>query len=639
MAFCGNAVAADVRLAGDFGRKLEACYRGSVRTADAKRFTDAFATQTETTLWQTEFWGKWMHAAVPLAVYFGDEELKRKISASADAMRSHQLADGYLGNYAPEARAGYRTWDLWGAKYTLLGFLFEHDLTGNPKALEACARLVDYTFGEIKARKLDLCRTGSHMGMATLSMLEPLVKLYDRTGEKRYRDAIDIVLHEMNGCEKGPFLVDKALAGVHVSDRFPLHEKWWWVDNGMKAYEMMSCYQGLFEYWKGMRDEGRGMSKKSDAVFDACVATANDILAREIGIIGSGGIMECWCHFQEHEGRYITGATETCITTTWMRLLASLLRETDDAAYADALESAAYNAFSAAMKRDGTGWVQYLPENGRRGEGNLQCGMGSSCCIVNGPRGYLALMDALAVERKDGVDLNLYLASEATVKTPAGAAKLVVSGDFPHGDEVKVRLENVESPKSSAAVVRPSSFVQAKSPCDGSEWALRLRIPAYCRKPTAKVNGEAVADVKAGGYLALRRAWKAGDEIVLTLDQPFKMVFKNRRVAFVKGCVVLARADKFNDGPIEEPILYPPEKVPEFAPIASPDGVGMAYSAKLLLGEYTCDKKLRGERSVGFSDWASAADKWGERCAVWLPIPENPEYELSHSSKAGADAP
>ena len=58
----------DVRLKGYLGKRLDAMIANHVAGQDVDYITAPFMEKTETKgWWQTEFWGKWMHSAVPYA--------------------------------------------------------------------------------------------------------------------------------------------------------------------------------------------------------------------------------------------------------------------------------------------------------------------------------------------------------------------------------------------------------------------------------------------------------------------------------------------------------------------------------------------------------------------------------------------
>ena len=60
----------NVRLKGYLGERLDAMVRNHVVAQDVDYVTAPFMEKTETKRWwQTEFWGKWMHSAVPYAKY------------------------------------------------------------------------------------------------------------------------------------------------------------------------------------------------------------------------------------------------------------------------------------------------------------------------------------------------------------------------------------------------------------------------------------------------------------------------------------------------------------------------------------------------------------------------------------------
>ena len=67
----------DVRLKGPLGERLDAMIERHVIGTDVDYITAPFQEKTETKgWWQTEFWGKYMHAAMPYLQYSGSAKLK-----------------------------------------------------------------------------------------------------------------------------------------------------------------------------------------------------------------------------------------------------------------------------------------------------------------------------------------------------------------------------------------------------------------------------------------------------------------------------------------------------------------------------------------------------------------------------------
>ena len=128
-AFAENAAEiGSVRLKGYLGERLDAMIERHVCGADVDYITAPFMEKTETKgWWQTEFWGKWMHSAVPYLGYCGSEKLRASIDRGIDRMLASQEPNGYIGNYPDELRCG-EGWDVWGMKYTMMGLLHYYDM-------------------------------------------------------------------------------------------------------------------------------------------------------------------------------------------------------------------------------------------------------------------------------------------------------------------------------------------------------------------------------------------------------------------------------------------------------------------------------------------------------------------------------
>ena len=65
----------NVQLKGRLGERLDAMVANHVAAQDVDYITAPFMEKTERRgWWQTEFWGKWMHSAVPYLRYVGNGE-------------------------------------------------------------------------------------------------------------------------------------------------------------------------------------------------------------------------------------------------------------------------------------------------------------------------------------------------------------------------------------------------------------------------------------------------------------------------------------------------------------------------------------------------------------------------------------
>ena len=595
----------DVRLTGPFGERMDAMIRNHVERTDVDLITACFAERNETRkTWQCEFWGKYMHSAVPFWKYTGSELLAQKIRKSVSRVMSTQEPTGYIGNYPEELRFGNRGWDIWGIKYTMLGLLYYADATGDKDTLAACGKLCDCLINRFMTGKdvLPLRQTGCFGGLPSCSVLEPVVWLYRKTGEKRYLDFAAYVVDQLTNFTDGPQLVrqasvpvgDRRLETVPECRRNLVKAR---LDHQLvKAYEMMSCHQGLLDYYEVTGER---------QYLDATLAMAESIVRDELYVTGGCTAGEFWHHGRDHQDDPMTWQQETCVVTTWMRLCEKLLTVTGDSRWADCLERAFYNVYLASLNSEGSAFAAYTPVNGDRSTGHHHCWLHTNCCNANGPRGFLTVLRSLAQARDRDVFLNLYISGSFRVNVPALDEKVAfrVYSRYPKDGEVQIRYVDMES----------------------RAFALNLRIPEDWANVRLELNGEK-RNVATGKFLRLDRMWRAGDWMSITFDQPVKMHRLKGSVAFTRGPLLLVRASRFADGDIAAPVdagKIDAQALESFARVQSDDpSVYALFTARLPIGVHTSDPDNGTvPRAVRFCDYASAANAWtpADYCRTWLP--------------------
>ena len=587
----------NVRLKGPLGARLDRMVHAHVAGTDPDYITAPFMEKTETKgWWQTEFWGKWMHSAVPYAQYEGKGEagLLESIERGIGRMLASQEENGYIGNYPDALRCG-EGWDVWGMKYTMMGLLHYHDLkkrmasSSAERALGACRRLCDYVIAEIGPngkRGRELWQTGNWSGYASSSILEPVMWLYNRTGEKKYLDFATYIVDGMTKPEKGPRLLDLAEKGVSVADRnepgYNSGAGWAYVCKygRSKAYEMMSCYQGLLDYVEAK--SGGVESEELKNLRRAAVMTAEDIVKEEINLAGGCACSEAWFHGAKKQHLPYIRLQETCVTTTWMRFCEKLLAVTGDPKWADELERTFYNAYLGAMKADGSEFAGYTPLSGYRWHGQHHCYMHTDCCTANGPRGFLCFLRELC--RNDGKTATFNFYASALVKG------FDMYSLYPRENMARI-VSHTEGPLE-----------------------LRLRIPSWSGSTVVKVNGAAQSGVKAGSYFSVKREWKLGDIVEIWFDMPVVAHRLDHAIAFTRGPVLLARDSRFADGDMTEPFragIKDGQRMDCFAPVHVPsDDFWMAFTATLPIGSHHANPEGANYSEVKFCDYASAGNMW-----------------------------
>src|SRR5262249_45088058 len=147
-----------------------------------------------------------------------------------------QEPDGYLGTYIPAKRWGLypdADWDVWVHKYDLLGLLAYYQYTGNKEALRGAQRVGDLLINTFGPGKKSIISAGTHVGMASTSVLEPVVLLYRSTAEPKYLDFAKYIVASWEE-PNGPHILT-ALETTHSVRKTA----------NAKAYEMLSNLNGL----------------------------------------------------------------------------------------------------------------------------------------------------------------------------------------------------------------------------------------------------------------------------------------------------------------------------------------------------------------------------------------------------------
>jgi DUF1680 family protein len=582
--------ALSVQINGMVGKKLDASYQNRILAQDVNRLVAPFLNRTETSCWQSEFWGKWFTSAVLAYRYKPETQLKKVLYKAVDDLIATQTPDGYIGNYADDKHLA--SWDIWGRKYCMLGLLSFYDLTKDQKALKAASKVADHLMKELKDRNALIVKMGNHRGMAATSVLEPICLLYTLTGDKKYLDFAEEIVRQWE-TNDGPQLISKD--DIDVSKRFPKPKVWFGWDQGQKAYEMMSCYEGLLELY---RLTGKNIYK------EAVEKTWKNIMDTEINVVGSGSAVECWFDGKSLQYLPIFHYQETCVTATWIKLSQQLLRLTGEAKYADAIEQTYYNALLGAMSTDGSDWAKYTPLSGQRMEGDEQCGMGLNCCIASGPRGLFTFPLTAVMSRKEGIQVNFFADGKYSLQTPGQQkVEVIQETDYPVSGMIHLKVD----------LQKPENMF------------FRIRIPQWSKESTLTINGEYVKDVIPGEYVNIERKWKSGDLIDLNLDMRGRVVKIGElpeNMAIVRGPIVLSRDGRLSGISIES-IIKPMTDKDGYLKLESVEQknpeIWMAFK-----GSFTPDSSVEGGSqivSVVLCDYASAGNsKEGyPSFRVWLP--------------------
>lgn len=597
-----------------------------------KRFVLQFKNRTDSAdaRWRGEYWGKMMRGACFTYSYTKNEELYRVLTETICDMLSVQENNGRISSFDIDCE--FDGWDIWNRKYVLLGMQYYceicRDQSLKDKLILSMRRQTDYIMlkiGRAEQGKLPITMATRHWrGLNSSSLLEPVMKLYAMTGESKYLDFAEYIV------ECGGTSVENIFELAYENKLRPYQYPI------TKAYEMISCFEGLLEYWKVTRNERH---------IRAIINFADRILEDEFTVIGCCGTNhEFFDNAVKRQANTTNGTKmqETCVTVTAMLFFRKMFLICGDSKYMDAFEISMYNAFLGAVNTDNAydrepkrehirrlslPFDSYSPLTaGTRGSAvggylELEDGYYYGCCACIGAAGSGIIPKTAVMNSADGILINLFIPGEISCKTPLGKPMCIkTETEYPAYGEIHAELTLHESEEFEIAVRNPY-------------WSEKTRIYV----------GDVSIDAKSGGYIKIRKLWNNKDKIKVIFDLRTKAVYPQpygsliimqpiwgqnymipqydeedvkakNHVALRRGPIMLALDSRMGSSPEK------PQNI-----VIGNNGF---VDVKLCEGGDNADKyivraevPLCGGKNVEVIDYASAGKPWSEEnvLAVWLP--------------------
>lgn len=460
--------------------------------------------------WRGEYWGKMMRGACCVYSCTKDSELYNILTETVRDLLSAADNDGCIRSYPKGKEFG--SWDLWCRKYVMIGLLYYLDICEDAslkktivESLKIQADYIAVFFENGKGRK-NITEFGAYRGINSSSILEAFVRMYEITGEKRYLDFSNYIV-ECGGTSVGN-IFEFAYKNELPPYQYPI----------TKAYEMISCFEGLLRLYIIQRNERHKTM---------LINFADAVLRTDFTIIGGVG---CSHEFFDHSTVRQTNPgfgnsmQETCVTVTLMKFLLKMTETFGISKYADAFECSMYNAYLGSLNTDmiandkvrekfPEAIIEPLPfdsysplSDGVRGIniGGLKIMPDNhyyGCCACIGSVGIGMYHKMMCMGFDCGIAINLYNAGIIETFTPAGRKiKLVLETEYPKSGSVKIGLCMSEDEKFS----------------------IRLRNPDWSKDTAIKVNG--IQQRVSYGYNDIDRVWKNGDTINIDFDMELRII-------------------------------------------------------------------------------------------------------------------
>lgn len=482
--------------------------------------------------------GKWIEAAAWSLRHHPDPLLEQRIDETVAIMAKAQAEDGYLNTYFTIQEPGKR-WtnltechELYSAGHLLEGAVAYARATGKKQFLEVMLRyvdLIDATFGP---------GPGQIQGSDGHEEIElALLKLHDYTKEPRHL----------------------ALAEFFISVRGQtpsfFHQEWeargrvsHWSKQLASAPEL-SYHQAHLPVLDQEKATGHAVRaaylytamaellrlRENTRLDQACSRLWKNITEEQIyvsGAIGSTRHGEAFGFDYHLPNDKAYG--ETCASIGLIFFAQAMMKAKLDASYADTIEQVLYNTVMAAVDLEGRKFTYVNPQeiwpeasakdpDRQHVKPERQAWFGCACCPPNLARLLLSFDRYMALEHQGTLYLNHYCSGTVEAHGLDGGMGLKVETDYPRTGSV--------------------TLIMAQE----SNFALALRIPAWCRSWKISRNGHALQTVRGGdGYVHLQGPWQASEKVDLEFSMEIEFLEAHPLVRANAGKVCLRRG----------PVLY-----------------------------------------------------------------------------------
>ena len=442
-------------------------------------------------MWDGEYAGKWLDAAVRVAVNSGDPAQLVQVDRFAVELRGFQQADGYMGIQLPHDRPldeWEKSWDNWNQWNCMIGFLTHYEFRGEKASLEAASKIGQWivsTFSPAHKMENDFLKNEVTGGMTNIVIIGQLMRLFSFTGNE------DLIFFVQTVIEKYPPIVDMLATG----EPFLFH-----------PYMLGAVLNGIVRF--AVEKADNKMLTRMEQVWDGLV---KDHLF-PTGSLGHREDLSAAPLVDRANGQL----QETCATTEWIFLTQLLYSITGKVKYIEELERTCYNALPAAQSVDGMKWCYWTP---LRYSKHFLYGP-TRCCYWSGPKGIARLPQLVYATKGNDLYVNFFEPSSAVLKTDGGSVAISQSGIL------------LEEGKSCIAMKT------------AAEWqgTVYIRIPRWAKDMTLTLNKKQVPNNSTvDGYVGVELQARRQYRIDITCDIPLILEqFKNSDYVMRRGPEILS---------------------------------------------------------------------------------------------------
>ncbi|HEY7086297.1 MAG TPA: beta-L-arabinofuranosidase domain-containing protein [Hyphomicrobiaceae bacterium] len=566
-------------------------------------------TSTTVMYWDSDI-AKWIETASYSLATRADPALDARIDDTIARIVKAQQPDGYFNSFfqrrEPSKRwTNLRDWhELYCAGHLIEAAVAHAQATGKDTLLNAMRRYGDHIearFGRGRNQKRGYC------GHEEIELA--LVKLYRLTGERRYLDLARYFVDERG---RQPHYFD-----IEARERGQDPANYWHRTYEYSQSHVPVCEQGrvvghavrAMYLYSAMADLAGEFDDAS--LLQACRRLWSDLTGKRLYVTGGLGPSAGNEGFTtDYDLPNETAYAETCASVGlvfWAHRMALL---EGDGCYADVMEQALYNGALSGISLDGERFFYENPLTSR-GDHHRWVWHRCPCCPPNIARLIASLGSYVYSVATGEAAVHLYVEGRGRMEVDGTSLTLTQATRYPWDGEIAIRVD----------------------PQEATEFALRLRIPGWCRAAELTVNAQAVdlSGATERGYAHVKRRWQRGDQVKLILGMPVDRVYAHPdvranqgRVALRRGPVVYCLEAIDNSAPLHRLAL---PRAAEISSQFAPDLLGgvTTLTGRAYATQSTDDRLYRSQPwgSEGVPFKAVPYHVWGHRdpgeMLVWLP--------------------
>lgn len=556
---------------------------------------------------------------------FPDKKLETYIDTLITKVAKAQEPDGYLYTARtidpsnPHAWAGKERWEkerelsheLYNSGHLYEAAAAHYYATGKKNLLNIAlknADLVCSVFGPAK----------KHVAPGHEVVEMGLVKLYRITGKKEYLETAKYFIDE-----RGHF------DGYDAKSNDPWKNGSYWQDHKPVVDQ----------------DEAIGHAVRAGylyaAIADVAALTGDEkylhavdkiwenMLSKKYYIQGGIGAVPGGERFGDnYELPNTTAYNETCASIANVYWNHRMFLLHGDSKYIDVLERTLYNGLISGVAMDGKSFFYsnamqvkntfshsaLEPERA----GWFDC----SCCPTNVARLIPSIPGYTYAQKDDNLYVNLFVNSNATVQIHGKPLNIIQQNNYPWDGGLKFTI-NPKSTDNFNLLIRIPGWAQNEVvPSDLYSFQNPLE-----KKATIKINGQPVEYTIEKGYAVLKKAWKKGDVVEVTLPMDVRKVVANEKVkddvgklALQRGPLVYCAEWADNDGKVSNMIM---PATTAFATEFKPDLLNGVTIVRSEVPAVVIDEKGQSISTVKKSFTAIPYYAWAHRgkgeMIVWMP--------------------